>query len=180
MPMSGAEKALGVLAAAGAVVVVLAVQQADRSADAGRQGSSVVSEQDAERDAQDAGARDRQLYADKVYLAEPSPEDARAHPPEPGTAGWLAVVNASGLQVEDVWVSDGAGRAISIRSAARCTMYALPADFDPEHLYFTGPNGRWHRPFGRDEVEVPLRAFPAPETDSGDPAWSGPVENCGA
>jgi hypothetical protein len=165
---------LGVVATGAAVVLVLSVQQANRSADAGREDLSNAAEQVEQR----LGQEEMQAYADQVYLAEPPPEEYRDHPPPPGSAGWLVVVNASGFQVEDVWVSDGSGGAISIRSAARCTMYALPADFDAEHLYFTGPDGRWHRPSGREEVEVPLDAFPAPETDSGDPAWSGPVERC--
>ena len=89
-------------------------------------------------------------------------------------------MNASGLRVEDVWVADaGSGRSISIRSAERCTMYALPAGFDGRDLYFTDPNGRWHRPLGEEEVEVPPDAYPAPESDSGDPAWSAPVGDCG-
>ena len=174
MPTSGSEKALGVLAAAAAVVVVLAVQQADRSADAGREGLSNAAEQDAQR----LGREDRRAYADKVYVGEPSPEEYRDHPSPPGSAGWQVVVNASGLQVEDVWVADGSGRAISIRSAAGCTMYALPAGFEAEDLYFTDPNGRWHRPSGGQAVEVPRNAHPAPETDSGDPAWEAPLGEC--
>ena len=174
MPTNGWEKVLGVGAAVAAVVVYLSVQEANRAADAGREDLSNLSEQHEE----DLSRQDRQVYADKVYLGEPSPQDYRDHPPPSGSAGWRVVVNASGIQVEDVWVADGSGREISIRSAARCSMYALPADFEAEDLYFTDPNGRWHRQFGGQVVEVPLHAYPTPETDSGDPAWFVPLGEC--
>ena len=169
MPASGSDKALGAVAAAAAVVILLAVQQAGRAADAGRQGEPDVAE-----DAQLLGGQDRQLYADRVYLGE-SPQDHPEHPTEPDER---VVVNAGGLPLEGVWVADDAGRAISIRFAQRCTMYALPADFEAEHLYFTDPYGRWHRPFEGPLRRVPLSAYPAPGSDSGDPAWSAVLTDC--
>ena len=175
MPASRSGAVLGVVATAAAVVLVLSVQEAGRSADAGREELSSVSEQEA----QHVGRQDDQRFADDVYLGEPSPQDARDHPLPPGSAGWRVVVNESGIQLEDVWVADGSGRAISIRSAARCTMYALPDGFEAEDLYFTDPNGRWHRTSGGQVVAVPLHAHPAPDTDSGDPAWAAPLGECG-
>jgi hypothetical protein len=173
MSTTGLEKGLGIVSTLAALVALFSLYQADKSADVARQGLDL-----AERNERRLDRQDRQLYANKVYMGEPSPIEYRDHPPEPGSDIWRVVINASGLQVEDVWVADDFGRSVNIRGVQRCIMYALPADFEAKHLYFTDPNGRWHRPYGGQLEEVSLDAHPLPESDTDNSPWYAVLQDC--
>jgi len=109
--------------------------------------------------------QERQQYADKIYIGEAPLSVLSAFPQgDPDDIGQV-VVNASGVQVEDVWVRDATGhRQVVIEGVQRCTRYALPQDFQPAELYFTDPIGHWRRPYGEQVLEVPDEDFaPLPE-----------------
>ena len=126
--------------------------------------------------------QDVQQYADKIYLGEP-PTSVYAHDRHPVALRgqiWRVVINASGVQAENVWVTDGDGLSINIRGLQRRSMYAFPVGFKVEHLYFTDPNGNWHRRFGGQVERVPDDRYIAPpaEDTGGNSAWDEPIENC--
>jgi hypothetical protein len=163
--------------------------------------------------------QDRQRFAEKIHVGEPpaavyeqrSEQDCAAaaasdqpdcHPKEDDRV-WLVVINASGIQVEDVWVTNRDGdQFIRIGGLERCSMYALPhrvspepdwnatgrdepsVEFQPEELYFTDPVGHWRRPLGgqvEPVTEEAFKRFPAADRDVEDygiSPWSDMLPNC--
>lgn len=109
--------------------------------------------------------QERQEVASKVYLGEAPQyyrqdisEDDRCPPPD-GCRNRV-VINASGTQVNNVWIEYENGNHIKIQGIQRCTLYDLPIypkdgdrtaqneplrQFEPEALYFTDANGSWVR-----------------------------------
>jgi hypothetical protein len=88
-------------------------------------------------------------YANKVYLGE-APQyfyDAfRNHPNavEAAPVTWV-VLNASGVELHDVWIEGEGDRWIKIDRIQRCTMYSAPhvmddgTEFVPAAVHFTDP-----------------------------------------
>jgi len=129
----------------------------------------------AERNETRLEKQDLQQIAIRVYLGEPSRQGYERHPTQERGQVWRVVINASGLQVENVWVADDNGRSVKIQGLQRCSMYALPPDFVPRHLYFTDPNGRWHRGYGG---QIDTFWLPPPDSDTDDSPWFEPLQDC--
>lgn len=136
--------------------------------------------------------QDRQRFAELIHVGEPpaaayevtrSEDDCRAalgsdQPdcvPKQYDRIWYQVINPSGIQVEDVWVTNKSrNEVVAIGGLERCSMYYLPhwvsdepnrnapdrdlpghVEFTPGELYFTDPVGHWRRPLGGQVEWVP-------------------------
>lgn len=126
--------------------------------------------------------QDVQQFASRVYLGE-APEDMCAeHGDDQDGEPCRAVVNASAVEVVNVWVEGSDGRRIVIQGVQRCHVYNLEPGFDPVQLYFSDPVGNWHRSYGKalEQLEADRDMTPpaTPTTDDGRSNWDGPLDNC--
>ena len=170
-----------VASALAAILALYALWQADESNGIAKDSSSVAARglTLAESNELRLNKQELQQYANKIYLGEPSPAEYIRHPLPRVTDIWHVVINASGLQAENVWVADDTGRTVRIQGLQRCSMYALPPDFEVKHLYFTDPYGDWYRPYGGQLEVVKEEEFrPPPNPDTDDSPWFEPVQNC--
>jgi hypothetical protein len=83
--------------------------------------------------------------ASHIYLGEP-PQYASSKFKTEGKGVWTVVMNASGTQVDDVWVEGEGNTSVTIDGLQRCSMYALPEGFKPVAVHFLDSYGRWRRP----------------------------------
>lgn len=118
--------------------------------------------------------QDKQQYASKVYVGE-VPQyfytDFRSHGVAPVV--W-AVINASGTQLDDVWVEEKDGSAVLFGVVQRCTFYTLYDDFDPVAVHFTDPYGKWRRGVG---IALESDAAPVPDVKYGS-EYTADLKNC--
>ena len=89
-------------------------------------------------------------YANKVYIGEAPQYYYEKYPRKEGDPITRVVINASGIEVRDVWVegrNEGGtgGDGIKIEGIQRCTMYSVPLTtkdeepLDPKAVHFTEP-----------------------------------------
>jgi hypothetical protein len=123
--------------------------------------------------------QDSQQFASRIYLGEAPGPECQRHGDVQGDNICRVVINASGVQVENVWVENSEGLSITILGVQRCHMYALTPGFVHEHLYFSDPYGNWHRQYGGPLERLPDGELHAPDPDTGgDSVWDEPLQNC--
>lgn len=128
---------------------------------------------------QRAQHREERQHAEAVYLGE-APRAAYTNQGvrrlAEGQAIWRMAYNASGIQIENVWVRSVDGRTVRIQGMQACTMYALPSSFVPADLFFTDPRGEWRRHANSGVLDDRFEPMPADDTD--DSPWYDTIGNC--
>lgn len=104
--------------------------------------------------------QETQQFASKVYIGEVPQYVYDEYGPRVGRPPVWSVINASGIQVDDVWVEGKDGRSVRLGAVQRCTIYTFRKDFAPAVVYFTDPFGEWNRPVERP-LAVGRKATPA-------------------
>jgi hypothetical protein len=75
-------------------------------------------------------------YANKVYLGEaPGSFYKEFGREDPNEITWV-VLNASGIEIHDVWIEGEDNRWIEIEGVQRCTAYSAPLFTKPDHARF--------------------------------------------
>jgi len=127
------------------------------------------------RDAQTAlHLQQREQIASRVYLSE-APHYAYAHAPQAwltalnGHPGYV-VMNASTVQVNQVWIEGPHHTSVNIWGLQGCSLYALPPGFQPIAVDFADPYGHWRRTFA-GTLTSHGKPMPAEATD-GSPWWA--------
>ena len=127
------------------------VDAAEASADAAKVSAEAAAASVAVADRMAEGVEwERQhQYSNKVYLGE-APQYYYAAFPD-AVIPTMVVINASGIELGDVWIEGTDGRGVKIDGIQRCTLYSVPLTtrdgvaFVPEAVYFRDPYGTWRR-----------------------------------
>jgi hypothetical protein len=134
-------------------------------------------------------------HANKVYLGEAPQYFYKEYEdnPEAVKETWV-VLNASGVEIRDVWIEGQDDQWIRIQGIQRCTMYSVPhatddgAQFVPEAVHFSDPISTeagyvWRRTTAGaiDGDGTPLRSKEQADpdgTDNGESPLTLDVQDC--
>jgi hypothetical protein len=123
--------------------------------------------------------QETQQNASRVYVGEAS-KYAYAYAYKNRLSGphevLSVIMNASGAQVDNVWVEGENDTSVVIGSVQRYSLYALPHGFKPVAVDFTDSYGQWRRAVGSGPERNGFNSPPG--QDTGDSPWWLDVQGC--